>query len=96
MDEIIDFISKMDIKTMVLIVIGYAIYIIGRNSTYLFNNRKMEYLIKVIPFLLSLILLASRFINKTHHQSFEGTLIIVLLVGSVISLFNKNNDEEKN
>jgi hypothetical protein len=94
MEEIKDFISNMDTKTMVLIVIGYAIYIAGRNLNPSVNNRKRVYLIKIIPLLLALILFITPIINKVHHQSFERTLTIVLLVISLFSLFNKTNDED--
>ena len=92
MDEIQQAISEMDLKTIVLIFIGFIICMIGRYHTSMFKTRKMVYLIKLIPFLLALVLMAQRFINKTHHSNFEGDLIVVLLVASIISLFKKNED----
>ena len=94
MDELKEYLSEMDFKTMLLLFIGYTLFVIGKYYASSFSNRKMVFLIKIIPFLLALILEANTFINKVHHQMFEGTLIIVLMVLSVFSLFNKNNDSD--
>ena len=92
MDEIQSAISEMEFKTIVLLIIGYTLMVIGRYYEYLFKTRKMVYIIKVIPLLLALILKVTRFSNKIHHSSFEGVLITVLLVTSVISLIPKSKD----
>ena len=92
MDEIQKAISEMEFKTIILLIIGYTLMVIGRFYDSIFKDRKMVYIIKVIPLLLALILMVTRFINKIHHSSFEGALITVLLVTSVISLIPKSKD----
>jgi len=93
MDDIGRYLKEMDLRIVLFILIGYAIYIFGRyySSNYT-ANKNVIFLIKVIPVLLSLTIIISGMINKIHHQSFEGTLLIVLLFVSVFSFFPKLND----
>ena len=89
MDEIQKHISQMDLKTILLILLGFAIYFYGRYFNSYFTDKKMIFLIKVIPILLSLTLIVIGIINKVHHEFFEGIFLTMLLIFSVIRFFPK-------
>ena len=90
MDEIKKHLSEMDLLTMILLLLGTVIYFIGRYYySYFTSNKRIIYLIKVIPLLIGLPILILGFINKIHHETLEGCLLTAIIFFSIISLFSK-------
>lgn len=89
MDEIQKDISLLDLKTILLLLLGWSILIVGRYYNSYFTKKKLIIYIKVIPILLSLSMIVIDVINKVHLEFFERTFLVMLLIFSVTRFFPK-------
>ncbi len=86
------YLKDVDYKTLLLLMMGYAFMLMGMNFGDAIKNKKLLFAIQFFPVILSFTIIVIGMIYKNHHQSFEGTLLVVLLVVSTISLFQKRKD----